>query len=156
MREIALLILLVAAASGRAGAQAMSSGDKQVFDKLGWLVARWEMVDPKPGRSGFEQWTKVSPVELRGVGVRLAGEDTLFVERLRILVRDKVICYVADVPENQAPVYFRLTEISQEGFVFENQGHDFPKKIAYQLKDGRLKATISGDGKSIDYFFAHE
>ena len=83
----------------------------------------------------------------------MRGSDTLFVEKLRILIRENNVYYVADVPENQKLVYFKLTEISDKGFVCENPDHDFPKKVTYQLEGNQLKATISGDGKSVDYVF---
>jgi hypothetical protein len=60
---------------------------------------------------------------------------------------------VADVPENKEPVYFKLTTITDHSFTCENPQHDFPKTISY-IKDGiKLKATISGNGKSIEYLF---
>jgi hypothetical protein len=46
-----------------------------------------------------------------------------------------------------------LTEITYTGFVCENPGHDFPKKISYHVEGHKLKAQISGDGKSVDYIF---
>jgi hypothetical protein len=45
------------------------------------------------------------------------------------------------------------TEISAASFTCENPEHDFSKKIVYQKDGDKLKATISGDGGSIDYFF---
>jgi hypothetical protein len=39
-------------------------------------------------------------------------------------------------------------------FVCENPKRDFPKKIVYEWEESRrLKATVSGNGKAIDYFF---
>lgn len=123
------------------------------FKKLDWLVGTWNRTNAKPGRSGVEQWKQTQSLELRGIGVNLQGTDTTFVEKLRIIIKDNSIVYVADVPENQKPVYFKLTEITENSFVCENPEHDFPKKISYQLEGNKLKAQISGDGKAIDYFF---
>jgi hypothetical protein len=81
------------------------------------------------------------------------GSDTSFVEKIRIVVKDNELNYVADVPENKEPIYFKFTELTATGFVCENPAHDFPKKISYQLDGKNLKATISGDGKSMDYLF---
>jgi hypothetical protein len=77
----------------------------------------------------------------------------LFVEKLRIVVRDGNLHYVADVPENKMPVYFPFVELKKNSFVCENPDHDFPKRISYSLEGTTLKATISGDGKSIHYLF---
>ena len=145
-----LISLLISTA---VAGQVKSNQAVEDFKKLNWLVGTWNRTNAKPGRSGFERWDKTSPQELKGIGVNLQGTDTMFVEKLRIIVKDKDIVYVADVPENQKPVYFKLTEITESSFVCENPEHDFPKKISYQLEGNKLKAQISGNGKAIDYFF---
>jgi hypothetical protein len=123
------------------------------FKKLEWLVGTWSRTNVKPGKVGHEHWRKQSESELRGMGVSMQGKDTTFVEKISILIKDNNIYYVADVRENEKPVYFKLTEISNTGFVCENPEHDFPKKISYQLNGTDLKAQISGGGKSMDYLF---
>jgi hypothetical protein len=121
--------------------------------KVEWLTGTWTRTNAKPGRSGAEVWTKKSDTELDGHGYNLKGADTTFVEKIRLIAKDGKLFYVADVPENKGEVYFEITSISEKGFVSENPKHDFPKKIAYELTGKNLKATISGDGKSIDYLF---
>lgn len=121
--------------------------------KLSWLAGTWERTNTKPGRTGFEVWTAVSSTEWKGIGVSLTGTDTTFVEKLRLVVKDGATYYAADVPENKKEVLFRFTEFTGSGFVCENPAHDFPKKIVYQRDGDRLKAVISGDGKSVEYFF---
>lgn len=124
------------------------------FTKLSWLEGTWTRTNgTKPGRSAHERWEKSSEQELRGYGVTLQGQDTIFLEKITVLVKDNAIYYVADVPQNQQPVYFKFTEITESGFVCENPEHDFPKKISYQLESDKLKAQISGNGKAIDYWF---
>lgn len=124
------------------------------FTKLGWLEGTWTRTNiTKPGRSAHERWEKSGEQELRGYGVNLQGPDTVFLEKITILIKDDIIYYVADVPQNQQPVYFKFTEITESGFVCENPDHDFPKKISYQLELDKLKAQISGNGKAIDYWF---
>ena len=141
-------LLLSTAVTGQ-----VKSNQVEDFKKLNWLVGTWNRTNAKPGRSGVEQWKQTQPEELRGIGVNLQGADTTFVEKLRIVIKDNTIVYVADVPENQKPVYFKLTEITGSSFVCENPEHDFPKKITYQLNGNKLNAKISGDGKEIDYLF---
>jgi hypothetical protein len=126
------------------------------FKKLDWLVGTWNRVNTKPGKSAHERWEKVKEFELRGYGVSMQGKDTTFQEKITILIKDNNIYYVADVPQNQKPVYFKLTEISASGFVCENSMHDFPKKISYEVQGTNLKAQISGDGKFIDYIFKRQ
>ena len=124
--------------------------------KLSWLEGKWERTNTKPGKKGFEIWTKVSATEWKGKGVSLTGADTTFVEKLKLIVKDGTPYYVADVPENQKEVLFRFTTLTENSFVCENLQHDFPKKISYQRDGDKLKAVISGDGKSIEYLFVKQ
>lgn len=121
--------------------------------KLEWLLGNWNRTNAKSGRTGIEIWEKISDSEFIGKGINLRGTDTTFVEKLKIISRDNKIFYVADVPENREPVLFEATSTATNTVTFENPKHDFPKKISYELDGSKLKATISGDGKSIDYLF---
>jgi flagellar hook assembly protein FlgD len=123
------------------------------ISRVEWLTGTWTRTNAKPGRSGAEVWGRKSATELVGHGYNLKGTDTTFVEKIKLVAKDGKLFYVADVPENKAEVWFEITSITEKGFVSENPKHDFPKKISYELKGSQLKATISGDGKSIDYLF---
>ncbi len=107
----------------------------------------------KPGRNSNERWIRISGTEWQGFGLSMKGQDTAVLEKLKLIIKDDSIYYVADVPENNQPVYFKLTEISENAYTCENVEHDFPKKIIYQRDGKKLKATISGNGTSIDYWF---
>ena len=98
----------------------------------------------------------MSDLEWQGVGLTLHGKDTAFVEKLKLVVKEGRICYVADLVENKQRTYFAFTEISDHGFVCENPEHDFPKKIAYQHEGNTMKATVSGNGRFVDYFFERQ
>jgi hypothetical protein len=123
------------------------------FEKIQWLVGQWNRTNAKPGRSGIEEWEKISSSVLQGRGVNMKGQDTAFIEKLRIILKDNELYYVADVPENNSVVYFKCVKLTEDEFICENQAHDFPKVIAYKREGSKLKATISGSGKSIDYLF---
>lgn len=129
-----------------------AQGTSAELNKLSWLTGTWNRTNVKPGRTAHERWIKEDQL-LQGWGVSMNGSDTTFVEKLKIIEQDKTLYYVADVPENKTSIYFKITEISVGEFICENPDHDFPKKIAYQMDGTKLKATISGNGKSIDYFF---
>jgi len=132
---------------------AQTSVQSSNFKKLNWLEGKWLNTNPEPGTTGYEQWSAVSANELKGEGKTMKAKDIVFQEKLKILIKDGAIYYVADVQENKEPVYFKFTELSDHGFVCENPEHDFPKQISYSLDGNKLKATISGDGKSIDFLF---
>ena len=150
-KRILLLIFLTSIFSP--GFSQGATQSRATVDQLTWLVGTWKRTNSKAGQSGFETWSKVSSTELRGRGITMRGSDTVFVEKIRIISKDKELYYVADVPENKEPVYFRIIELKEGGFTCENPEHDFPKKISYSRQGNKLHATISGNGKAITYLF---
>src|SRR5688572_6387744 len=122
MKSMLLPFLLTIATCGFSQTPTTEIATK--FKKLEWLVGTWNRTNAKPGKSSHERWEKTNELELRGVGVSMQGKDTTFVEKITILIKDNNIYYVADVPENEKPVYFKLVEISNSGFVCENPQHD--------------------------------
>lgn len=153
MNRNILPAILFAVIFSSAATQGPNSPAQSSVDQVKWLEGNWRRTNSKAGQSGLEVWKKISSTELNGRGITMHGSDTAFIEKLRIIVRDGNLFYVADVPENQKLVYFRLTDIKQNSFTCENPDHDFPKKISYSLDGNKLHATISGNGKSINYFF---
>jgi hypothetical protein len=142
MKKFLLLLFVVICASASA----------QSVNDLSWLTGTWNRTNVKAGRVAHERWVKTAE-GFQGWGVNLNGADTTFVEKLRIVSKDNKLYYVADVPQNKESTYFLIKEISANSFTCENPQHDFPKKIVYQLDGNKLKATISGNGKSMDYLF---
>jgi hypothetical protein len=126
---------------------------KADFEKLRWVEGFWIRTNTKAGRTAHERWMKNGENELVGFGVTMKGTDTVAIEKMKLVSREDGIFFVADIPENKAPVDFRLTEISINGFTCENPTHDFPKKITYQKDGAKMKANTSGNGKSIDFLF---
>ncbi|HRE66135.1 MAG TPA: DUF6265 family protein [Cyclobacteriaceae bacterium] len=124
----------------------------QSANDLFWLTGMWNRTNVKPGRTAHERWIKTNE-GLQGWGISMNGADTSFVEKLRIVTKDNKLYYVADVPENKESTYFLITGVTATSFICENPEHDFPKKIVYQHEGNTMKATVSGNGKSIDYFF---
>ena len=122
--------------------------------QLEWILGKWERTNVKPGTKAFETWAKESNNIFTGKGVSMKGSDTTFVEQLRIEVKDNSIYYVADVRENAIPTYFKITKITDHGFVSENPDHDFPKMISYELAGDQLTAIISDGGdKKMGFVF---
>ena len=100
-----------------------------------------------------EEWYVVSENELKGFGITMKGKDTAFAEKIQILIKDDHIYYVADVKENKAPVYFKFTSLTPDGFICENPDHDFPKRIEYRLAGSTLTVIISAGNRSQNYLF---
>ncbi|MEQ9231258.1 MAG: DUF6265 family protein [Cyclobacteriaceae bacterium] len=117
-----------------------------------WLEGTWERQGTKVGSTAFESWT-YSNDGLKGEGLTLKGADTVFVEKLSLIMKDNKLFYVAEVSHNTEPTYFEITSVSKTGFICENPDHDFPKKIEYAFTGTEMIATISGDGKDIPFRF---
>ena len=138
---------------GSVSAQKKSPAVEAQFKSLKWLEGTWERTNVKPGTMASEEWYEVSANELKGTGVTMKGSDTVFVEKIQILIKDNHIYYVADVKENSAPVYFKFTSLRPDGFVCENPNHDFPKRIEYRLAGSTLTVIISAGNKSQNFLF---
>lgn len=149
MKKFIQLLMIFIFSNGCLNAQ-LTTRD---FSKLQWLVGEWNRTNVKPGTSGIEKWVKNSDSELQGWGITIKGNDTVFTEKTKLIVKDNNIFYVADVTGNKGAVYFKLTSITEHSFTCENPEHDFPKQISYLNEGAHLKATISDNKKSIDYLF---
>lgn len=126
------------------------------FNSLSWLEGSWHRINlNKQNRNGFEIWKKESDNWI-GKGITIQGTDTVFIEKLKTILVNDDIYYVADVTENAYPIRFKITSIFQKGFVCENPNHNYPKKISYLLKDDTLKAVTSGNGKEQVFLFMKE
>ncbi|NIG55766.1 DUF6265 family protein [Chitinophaga sp. Cy-1792] len=150
MKQIAVVLLFIIFSNN---ISAQSASD---FKKLNWLEGKWMKTNVKPGRSGYEEWQRVSATSWKGTGISMRGQDTTFVEKLQLRIKDNYIYYVADVAENKELTWFKITHIGANGFTCEDPAHDFPKKIVYERTGKQLKVTTSGDGKSIEFLFEKE
>jgi hypothetical protein len=155
MRILILLFFGLCFFEKETQAQASVSTGREQLAKINWLLGEWTRTNVKPGRTAFEKWEQKSDTEFSGVGITMREKDTAFVEKLKIVVKDNELFYVADVPGNKQPIYFKITTLSDAGFVCENPAHDFPKMIAYKRQGNKMTATISGNGKAFDYLFEH-
>ena len=138
---------------GSVSAQKNTSELAIQFESLKWLEGKWQRTNVKPGIKAHEEWHAGALNEFKGLGVTMKENDTMFLEKIKIVMKEGNIYYVADVRENQAPVYFKFTSITPQGFICENPGHDFPKKIEYRLSKSDLTVTISAGTKSEGYLF---
>lgn len=93
--------------------------------------------------------------ELVGYGVTLKGADTLFFERLSIQQESGQYYYVVE-GVNQEPTKFRLNEMSDDYFLFENAENEFPKRILYHFVSDSMIASLANADKSIVFRFGSE
>jgi hypothetical protein len=111
--------------------------------ELGWLSGSWIAKRPN-GELTEEHWTSVDGGTLIGSGRSVKGGKTEFFEHLRIEDRDGVVVYSAQ-PLGRPPTEFRRTGIGTGGAVFENEKHDWPKRISYERTADGLAVRVSGD-----------
>jgi hypothetical protein len=126
------------------------------LDELFWIVDNW--INSSGGVVSHEYWVKVSDTLFEGGSETFKDGDTVFTEKLKIIVNNGNIFYVADVKNNPEPIYFKLTDSGKNKAVFENPDHDFPQKITYEINGGDLHAYIEGPGKDgkgqkVDFYF---
>jgi hypothetical protein len=124
MKKLLFLAALLLLTAGLYSQQKPSPDRK----KLQWLIGNWKRTNAKPGQVNTESWVTASPLKLTGKGITTRGTDTVFVEKLSIIVKDNAMFYVADVTGNPQPVYFKCTALTTTSFVCENPVNDFPSK----------------------------
>jgi hypothetical protein len=152
MKIVIVLLLLVFFAPGIRAQNILTDTDLK-FAQLHWLTGQWERVGMYDPRKGIEKWKRESDSVYTGKGLLLSGSDTLFAEQLGIVIKDDLLYYVADVPENPEPVYFELVQVGNNYFISRNSAHDFPQKISYRLENGELRVIVSNDKKQVEYRF---
>ena len=83
-----------------------------------WLLGEW--VVSAGEKTTLETWKEVSPKTFEGRGETLSTAT------------------------NDLPVAFKLTECSETSAVFENAGHDFPRRLEYRLAgEDRMVVRVS-------------
>jgi hypothetical protein len=105
----------------------------------------------------LEQWYSGSENRiLEGASFQINGTDSILTETLVIAATDSGVYYIAAVKgqNNNRPVAFRLMPSENTQLVFENQTHDFPKKLIYTFTgEDSLSVNVSGDSVSFTIDF---
>lgn len=131
----------------------LTFSQESTTNHFSWLIGEWARTNSQPGKITTEQWGKISNQELQGIGVTVKKSDTVFYEKMTLKTANKDLFFIVITPQNKDAVHFKITSFNKNSFECENQENDFPKKITYRKTSDGLKATISGDGKSIDFLF---
>ena len=125
-----------------------------------WLEGSWTM-KTKRG-SIMETWLPLNDSTIGGesMSFSLTGQSKVL-ENLTLAYRDNAYYYISKVngQNNNEAVRFKITSHSENGFVAENPGHDFPKRITYKMinKDS-VHAFIDGGpslpDKKSDFYYS--
>lgn len=118
----------------------LASETKSDLSTLEWLVGTWQIEES----GSFEEWGwNAGRSQLEGIGYRYEGNERIQSEGLKIACDSDGCAYFADVPANEGPVRFAITEMNDKGFKASNPEHDFPTFIHYMLQeDGSIIATV--------------
>lgn len=138
------------------------SGKKDKMESFIWLQGNWAMHMDRGTIT--ESWIVTDDSTYSGESkmIKANGEVKPF-ENIQLVYRNNEYYYIPVTAgqNDEKPVPFRLTSYSQTGFVAENPGHDFPKRITYVLLNrDSIHAYIDGGpanpGKKMDFFYARE
>lgn len=121
------------------------TSDSSSHQELKWLPGIWK--SETKDAVIYEAWQRISKHEMRGVSYTIAGTDTNILEHITIRKENNNWYYIPIVKDqnNNLPIKFECTAISEHAMVFENAQHDFPQIISYQYKvPDSISATIEG------------
>lgn len=104
-----------------------------VVDDLAWMGGHWSDGEVE------ELWLSPKGNLMLGLSRTVRKNGRVAFEFIRIARTDKGIAYIAQ-PGGKPPTPFTLVESKPGRAVFTNPGHDFPKRIVYELRDGKLCA----------------
>jgi hypothetical protein len=114
------------------------------LSQFDFLVGQWK----HEHKDQFEVWTKDKNNELVEYGYLLRDDKQSITETLSIKKLNNKIIYeatVSDQNEGKSVPFILNTKIATS-FSFENNNHDFPKKIQYEkLSRQKIKVNVLGD-----------
>ncbi|MEO8586308.1 MAG: DUF6265 family protein [Acidobacteriota bacterium] len=135
LSALGFLALLVPAATS------LGEGPKADIASLAWLSGAWGGDDA--GMFNEETWLPPKAGSMLAVHRDVKGGKTVGFEFLRIEERDGSLVYIAS-PEGKPPTPFKLVESGAKRAVFENETHDFPRRVLYFREGETLHARIEG------------
>jgi len=124
----------------------ISCGDVESHE-LDFLIGTWK----RENKEQFEVWEKNKLLELNGYSYRIESNQKTITETLVIKKIEDQIVFEATVPsQNEGrTVQFVLNTEADSIFSFENDKHDFPKKIQYKkINDNQIKVSVLGEDDS--------
>ena len=143
MKPLAVLALCAVLPLALARSAPEEDGAQQPrLEDLVWLAGHWR--EETPGAVTEELWMPPRGGVMLGLNRSVRGERKAGFEFLRLEADKEGVVYLAS-PGGAPPTPFRLTTSDASHAVFENPGHDFPKRIEYRLDGETLTASIAGD-----------
>jgi len=128
------------------------------LSQLNWLIGSWQNISDES--TSREIWKKENDSLYTAESFTIVENDTVFYETVQLFQDQQDVYFSAtDAMQNGGKaVAFKLIPAEEGLFVFENNLHDFPKRIIYTnpVKDS-IHAWIEGiqDGQmeKVDFYF---
>ena len=123
----------------------MTSSNKEAFQAFRVFEGQW--IEEIDGGEFREFWKWENDTLLLGTGFLIQHNDTLFSEKIRLVLRNNGLHMCAlDPSQNEgSEVCFPLKHYSQTEWVFELPKHDYPTRIVYSHPSAdSLHAWIEG------------
>ena len=157
MKKLSVILCLVMITAAYSFTKTAAPGS---MDSFTWLIGKWEM---KTARGVItESWAVADDSSFAGESNMIrASEETRLLEKIELVFRSGNYFYIPTAmgQNNDQPVKFKITSHSEKRFVAENPGHDFPKRITYQLiNQDSIHAFIDGGtslpDKKSDFYYS--
>ena len=122
--------------------------DETENDKIkvaNWILGNWE--NKSPDGNLTENWKKANDSTFQATSYFIKEKDTIHFETITLQQKGEQLTYSATVKgqNDDKPVAFKLTTVTEKQLAFENPKHDYPQKISYtQITPDSLVAKISG------------
>ena len=111
-----------------------------------FLEGTWKL----EGREQYEKWERDDSGSFSGSGYRVVEGEVRITEVLVIRESDGQVIYEATVKgqNDGKAVAFVLNVNEKAKLSFENEGHDFPKKIQYvKVSDTEVLVSVKGENE---------
>ncbi len=127
------------------------SCNKPSIQKFNTLSGTWKI----DGKEQYEVWEILDNTEFKGYVYTIENGGKVISEELQLFKLGDEFVYVARVfNQNKGEnVIFRLNLEEKEMWSFENEQHDFPKKIQYKKIDENTLdiQVLGGNNKGFSY-----
>jgi hypothetical protein len=123
----------------------MAQGQSKLQD-VSFLIGTWKVEN----KESYESWEMAKNNNMNGFSYKIKGGEKVVSENLNIKVVNNQIVYEAAVlnQNDGKTIPFRLNMDNKVWFSFENETHDFPKKIQYKiLSKDTLQVQVLGDNE---------
>lgn len=110
-----------------------------------WLIGTWENQTPRG--TIYEEWSHSGTHEFSARSYRIAENDTIVFETIRLVAAGQELHYIPTVRnQNEGqPVVFKSEKLEENHMLFANPEHDFPQYISYtRIGADSLVAEIYG------------